>query len=136
MDRLAYDGFKTFLRYEGDASVGNCAACHTPANFTDGKSHVVSKDGTAKPTPSLRNLAKRQIDLQEALLQKLESSQLKQTDTTNEISNLYAVMKLSKRDIPKLVAFLKLLEDVPDDQFRKLILESKVLDTSEEFDAQ
>ena len=38
MDRLAYDGFKTFLRYEGAASVGNCAACHSPVRF-----HVMAK---------------------------------------------------------------------------------------------
>ena len=40
-------------------------------------------------------------------------------------------MKLSERDIPGLVAFLKLLEDVPDDRFRKIILDAKVFDTSE-----
>ena len=45
-------------------------------------------------------------------------------------------MKLSERDIPGLVAFLKLLEDVPDDRFRNLILGAKVLDTSEESDEQ
>ena len=45
-------------------------------------------------------------------------------------------MKLSERDVPGLVAFLKLLEDVPDDRFRTLILEAEVLDTSEERDSQ
>ena len=41
-------------------------------------------------------------------------------------------MKLSERDIPGLVAFLQLLEDVPGDRFRQLILDAKVLDTLEE----
>ena len=132
MHRLAYDGFKTFLRYEGSASVGNCAACHAPADFTDRKSHVVSKDGTAKPTPSLRNLAKRRVDLRKVLLRKLDAARRKQSGAADEISDGYSGMKLSERDIPGLVAFLKLLEDVPDDRFRKLILEAKVLDTSEE----
>ena len=132
MDRLAYDGFKTFLRYEGAVSVGNCAACHTPADFTDGASHVVSKGGTAKPTPSLRNLVKRRVDLQKTLLQKLETSRQIQTGTAADISDLYTAMNLSERDIPGLTAFLKLLDDVPDDQFRKLILDANVLNTSEE----
>jgi hypothetical protein len=132
MHRLAYDGFKTFLRYEGSASVGNCAACHAPADFTDRKSHVVSKDGTAKPTPSLRNLAKRRVDLRKVLLRKLDAARRKQSGAADEISDGYSGMTLSERDIPGLVAFLKLLEDVPDDRFRKLILEAKVLDTSEE----
>ena len=132
MDRLAYDGFKTFLRYEGNASVGNCAACHTPADFTDGKSYVVSKGGTAKPTPSLRNLGKHRVDLRKTLLQKLETSRQKRLGKADEVSDAYAAMKLSERDIRALVAFLKLLEDVPDDRFRKLILDAKVLNTSEE----
>ena len=132
MDRLAYDGFKTFMRYEGAASVGNCAACHTPADFTDGKSHVVSKGGTAKSTPSLRNLVKRRVDLRKALLQKLETSRQKQLGTADEVSDAYSAMTLSERDIRGLAAFLKLLEDVPDDRFRKLILDAKVLNTSEE----
>ena len=134
MDRVAYDGFKTFLGYEGTASVGNCAACHTPADFTDGKSHVVRKGEIAKPTPSLRNLAKRKVDLRKALLKKLEASRQKQSGKADEISDVYSAMKLSERDIPGLVAFLKLLEDVPDDRFRKLILGAKVLDTSEKSD--
>ncbi len=136
MHRLAYEGLKTFLRYEGAAGVGNCAACHTPADFTDGKSHVVSKGGTARPTPTLRNLAKRQADLRKAVLRKLESSRQKRSGEADEISDEYSAMKLSERDIPGLVAFLKLLEDVPDDRFRKLILEAKVLDTSEELDSK
>jgi hypothetical protein len=136
MHRLAYDGFKTFLRYEGSASVGNCAACHAPVDFTDGKPHVVSKGGTARPTPSLRNLAKRRVDLRKTLLQKLEASRQKQSGKADEISDVYSAMKLSERDIPGLVAFLKLLEDVPDDRFRKLILGAKVLDTSEEPDEE
>lgn len=136
MHRLAYDGFKTYLRYEGTESVGNCAACHTPADFTDGKSRVVSKGGTAKPTPSLRNLVKRRVDLRKTLLQKLEASRQKRSGDADEISDLYSAMKLSERDIPGLVAFLKLLEDVPDDRFRKLILEARVIDTSKELDSK
>lgn len=132
MDRSAYDGFKTFLRSEGPASVGNCAACHTPADFTDGKSHVVRKGGKAKPTPSLRNLVKRSVDVPKSLLQKLETSRQKQLGAADEVSNAYSAMKLSEHDIRGLAAFLKLLEDVPDDRFRKLILDAKVLITSEE----
>jgi arylsulfatase A len=134
MDRLAYNGFKTFLGYEGTASVGNCTACHTPALFTDGKSHVVSKGGTARPTPSLRNLGKRRVNLQKALLQKIQAAREKQSGKADTISKLYSAMRLDKEDIPGLIAFLKLLEDMPDDRFRKLILEAKVLDTSEEPD--
>ena len=65
---------------------------------------------------------------------KIEASRQKQSGKADDISDVYSTMKLSERDIPGLVAFLKLLEDVPDDRFRKLILEAKVLDTSETSD--
>ncbi len=35
----AYEGFKTFFRVEGEASVGNCVTCHTPPFFTDFSFH-------------------------------------------------------------------------------------------------
>ena len=35
----AYEGFKTFFRVDGTASVGNCVACHVPPNFSDGRFH-------------------------------------------------------------------------------------------------
>lgn len=31
----AYEGFKTFFRVEGEASVGNCVSCHVPPAFSD-----------------------------------------------------------------------------------------------------
>lgn len=131
MDRLAYEGYKTFLRSEGDASVGNCAACHTPPAFTDGKSHVVSNGGKAQPTPSLRNLTKRKIDLPKTLQHKLATSRQKQLGKAGNVSDAYAAMKLSERDLAALAAFLKLLDDVPDERFRELILKAQVIDTSE-----
>ncbi len=136
MNRQAYDGFKTFLQYEGTASVGNCAACHTLPSFTDGKSHLGSLDGKAKATPSLRNLSKRSIDLSKVLQAKLEVAKQKQSGKADKISDAYSAMKLNEQDLANLAAFLKLLEDVPDDHFRKLILEAKVLDTLEELDSK
>jgi mono/diheme cytochrome c family protein len=136
MDQLAYNGFKTFLRYEGKESVGNCAACHTPAGFSDGKSHAVTigSDQAAKPiaspTPSLRNLVSREVDIRAALLKKLETSAKKRAGNAKNVSDAYAAMTLNEKDIPGIVAFLKLLEDVPDAQFRKLILDAKLLDTT------
>ena len=134
MDRVAYEGFKTFLRFEGVTSVGNCAACHTPADFTDGESYVVSKGGTARPTPSLRNLSKREIDVRKVLVQKLKTSRQKQLGDVDEVSDAYSAMKLNEQDIRGLEAFLRLLEDVPGDRFRQLILEAEVLNTLDEED--
>lgn len=131
MNQLAYQGFKTFLRYEGESGVGNCAACHTPFEFADGKSHIVEKDRKAAPTPSLRNLGNRRIDLREAVSKKLAASKQKRSGQASKISQAYSVMNLNEKDIDKLVAFLKLLNDTPNEKFRELILKAKVLEKLE-----
>lgn len=136
MNRQAYDGFKTYLEYEGTASVGNCVACHTLPSFTDGKSHVVSLGAKARPTVSLRNLSKRSIDLSKVLQAKLEVAKQKQSGKADQLSDAYSAMKLNEQDLVNLAAFLKLLEDVPDDRFRKLIIDAKVLDTTDDLDSE
>ena len=132
MDRLGYEGLKTFLNYDGTESVGNCAACHTLPNFTDGKSYVTRHGTEPKPTPSLRNPEKRKLDLRRIVLQKIEAAKQKQQGKADDISDAYLVMKLSEQDVPGLVAFLKLLEDESDNRFRQSIIDAKVLDTSED----
>ena len=132
MDRDSYLAFKTFFRYEGDAAVGNCAACHTPTEFTDSKAHVVTKGGSPTVTPSLRNLKKRKIDIPKAIMAKITASRQKRSHDVDEIDDAYARMNISKKDVPGLVAFLNLLNDVPDSEFRSLILKAKLLDTSED----
>ena len=130
MDRPAYEGFKTFLRYEGTTSVGNCSACHSLPDFSDGKSHIVTKAGEASLTPSLRNSVRRGIDLKKALGRKLDALHLKKSGAAARISDEYSTMQLSTEDVSNLIAFLKLLDDVSDERFRELILNASVLDTS------
>jgi arylsulfatase A len=132
MDMQAYEGLKLFLEYQGANGVGNCAACHIPPDFSDGKSHVVKKAGSAKPTPSLRNLVKRRVDLRKALLRKLEASQQKRSSEAKEISDNYSAMNFTEQEIPVLIAFLKLLDDLSDERFRELVLHAEVLNTLEE----
>ena len=43
-------------------------------------------------------------------------------------------MRLNKGDLPELMAFLKLLNDVPEKDFRNLILNAKILDTSQDIE--
>lgn len=116
MDRAAYEGYKTFLRDEGPSSAGNCIACHTPPNFTPGKA------------PSLRNLSTRKLDLEKVLRAKMTASAKRQDG--------YAATKITPQDFPSLIAFLRTLNDVPEDQFRDLIVKAQVLDTSEEYEAE
>jgi hypothetical protein len=130
MERPAFEGFKTFLRYEGTASVGNCSACHTLSDFSDGKSNIVTNDGKATLTSSLRNAGQRGVDLRAALKRKFEASRLKKSGEADRISDEYSTMQLSAEDVSNLIAFLKLLDDVSDERFRELILKASVLETS------
>ncbi|SVE06189.1 uncharacterized protein METZ01_LOCUS459043, partial [marine metagenome] len=77
MTREAYLGYKTFLSTDAKMSNGNCVACHAPSAFTDLKTHIASAGGKPKPTLSLRNMAKRKVDLRKMLQAKLVASKAK-----------------------------------------------------------
>ena len=124
MGHEAYLGYKTFMRTDAKVSNGNCVTCHTPEKFTDLKKHVVNQNGKALPTPSLRNLAKRKVNIAKVLQSKLAAA--KKPDASKD----YKLMKLNKTDLTHLEAFLKQMNDVDDKTFRELILKSNVMDTS------
>ena len=125
MNREAYLGYKTFLSTDAKVSNGNCVVCHAPEKFTDLKEHILSKGAKARPTPSLRNMNKRKVDVAKVLLAKLAAAEKPGAPKD------YKLMKLDKADLTHLEAFLKLLDDVEDKKFRDLILQAKVLDTSQ-----
>jgi mono/diheme cytochrome c family protein len=130
MERDAYLGFKSFIDYEGNSMVGNCAACHTPESFKDSKKHVVAQGAEPMATPSLRNLGKGPDELRKIILAKIAASQQKRSGNGADIDKAYAVMNIDKKDVGQLVAFVSQLNDVSDTEFRKLILNAKLLDTS------
>ena len=134
MDRQAYLGYKIFLESEGTAKMGNCIACHAPPDFTDLKEHISSQNGSKKPTPSLRNLAKRKVNVRQVIMAKMAASESKRSPSAEKIDPAYGKMRLKKRDLPELMAFLNLLNDVPEKDFRNLILNAKILDTSEDIE--
>ncbi len=134
MNREAYLGYKTFLESEGSTKVGNCIACHAPPDFTDLKEHGNAAGGTPKPTPSLRNLDKRKVNLRQVIMAKMAASETKRAGKAKKIDEAYGKMRLNKGDLPQLMAFLNLLNDVPDQEFRNLILNATILDTSDDIE--
>ena len=126
MTREAYLGYKTFLSTDAKVSNGNCVACHAPEKFTDLKLHTLNVDSPPRPTPSLRNLAKRKVNIAKALQAKLTAA--KAPDAPKD----YQLIKLNKDDLKHLEAFLRQLNDVDDKQFRQLILKATILDTSQD----
>ena len=126
MTREAYLGYKTFLSTDAKVSNGNCVACHAPEKFTDLKLHTLNVDSPPRPTPSLRNLAKRKVNIAKALQAKLNAA--KAPDAPKD----YQLIKLNKDDLKHLEAFLRQLNDVDDKKFRQLILKATILDTSQD----
>lgn len=126
MTREAYLGYKTFLSTDAKVSNGNCVACHAPEKFTDLKLHTLNVDSPPRPTPSLRNLAKRKVNIAKALQAKLTA------DKAPDAPKDYQLIKLNKDDLKHLEAFLRQLNDVDDKQFRQLILKATILDTSQD----
>ena len=130
MTREAYLGYKTFMSTDAKTSNGNCVACHAPEKFTDLKNHVVSQGGKALPTPSLRNMNKRKVNLRQIIMAKMAASEEKRAGMADEIDKAYGQIHLNKGDLHQLMAFLNQLNDVSDKDFRDHILKSKILDTS------
>jgi hypothetical protein len=128
-----YLGYKSFLRAwpesEGVA-VGNCVVCHTPPTFANSQSYVVDESGQAKATSSLRDLTKTDAELR-AIVQKKVEMAGKVRAGDSKIVAAYELIQLSVEDINNMVAFLKSLNKVPEDDFRKLIVEATILDTSD-----
>jgi len=123
MTREAYLGYKIFLSTDAKVSNGNCVTCHAPDKFTDFKLHQLNVDSPPRPTPSLRNLTKRKIDLSKALQAKLAAAK------SSNAPKAYRNIHLNKMDLTHLQAFLKQLNDVDDKAFRELILNAKILNT-------
>ena len=105
MKRDAYHGFKIALDSGQALHAGSCFSCHQlpDCSLT-----------TSKPvTPSLRNVS-------------YSMKQLRQTMMTDPHHNI----QLDEGDLTRLLALLQILKDVPDADFRNLILNATVLDTS------
>ncbi len=118
-----YLGYKSFLRAweetEGTA-VGACVVCHTPAKF----------GGTdAKPAPSLRNLKKSNEELKKIVQQKVALAEKAKAGDA-KIDQAYKLLVLDEKDVDNLVAFLQTLNELPHDEFRQIIVDATILDTS------
>ena len=76
------------------------------------------------PPPSLRNLAKRKVDIAKALKNKI--SMAKMPGAPEE----YQYILLNEDDLEHLEVFLQQLNDMDDKMFRRVILNATILDTS------
>jgi hypothetical protein len=134
MTKDTYLAMKTFFRYEGESKVGNCAACHTPMEFEGSVERIVSKHGTPKKAPSLRNLKGRKLDLEKIVTEKIAAAEHKQSGNADEIDEAFSLMKITEEDIPGLVSFLNSLNDQSILDHRNMLKNVELLDTSDFFE--
>ncbi len=106
MNRLAYEGFKIALGSKSrQDSQSSCIACHQLRNLGKATSH------TSTPSIGNRSFSNEQL------------RRLLQNETHRDI-------EIDDNEVGRLHSFLQTLTDVPDAEFRDLILKATVLDTS------
>ncbi|MEM8670599.1 MAG: sulfatase-like hydrolase/transferase [Planctomycetota bacterium] len=109
MNRASYLGFKTALESSAASRAGRCFECHRLPALENKRSNPI--------VPSLRNRSYTQQQLQDIMC-----------------SQDHAGLSIEADDANQLHALLQTLTDVSDERFRELILESRVLDTSGDFE--
>ena len=144
MTKEDYFAFKTFFSSDSFyyEKSGNCGACHGVGLFTDGKKHVVTKGGSPIETPSLRNLKRTDKKLRKAIMDHIAASKQKKSGEAKGLDDMFALMTITEKDVPALIGFLKLLNDVAEvndvanvnevakarKRFRPLVNDAKVVD--------
>ena len=116
MTKDDYFAFKTFFSSDSfyHAKTGNCGACHAAGPFTDGKKHVMTKGGSPVKTPTLRNLKRTDKELGKAIMEHIATSKERKSGGAKDIDEMFALMSITKKDVPALIRFVKLLKDVAD----------------------
>jgi cytochrome c peroxidase len=128
----AFRGWLMFIRAYGNATgIGNCAECHRVPDFTDHAKHNI---GTAKQpvdTPSLRGLAGKKkffhdssaSTLEEAIQRHVDAAQTAQQDKRSGVEVEVGKIALTEEQVREVAAFLRSLEPVPRDQFRRYLVD-------------
>lgn len=128
----AFRGWLKFIRAYGDANgIGNCTACHSVPDFTDGKKHQIGTAANPIATPSLRDLAKRKsffhdgsaATLEEAIAKHVESGQIAQQNKRADIEVEVGKIALTEAEVREVAAFLRSLESVERAEFREYLVD-------------
>ncbi len=128
----AFRGWLMFIRAYGDANgIGNCTACHSVPDFTDGKQHQIGTAGQPIATPTLRNLANRKSffhdgrakTLEEAIAKHVEFGQVAQQNKRADIEVEMGKIALTDDEVREVAAFIRSLESVDREDFRDYLVE-------------
>lgn len=98
----------------------------------------------AFPTPSLRNVAETAPynhneayqTIEDVVRHKMEMSRLAKEGKAPYVDEAYKTMNITESDIPGLVKFLETLTNAAEEEFRKMVLTTDILDTSYIWDVE
>lgn len=131
-DDDSFRGWLMFVRSYGDANgIGNCAACHPPSGFTDGRKHNIGTSQEPIATPSLRNLKRAKSFLHDgsaatieaAIARHVENSQVAQQNKRAGVDLEVGKIALTPDEVRQVAAFLNTLDSVDRDAFREHLVD-------------
>ena len=130
MSKDAFEGWRIFMRTELPERRGNCVACHTPPNYTDGMTHNIGFGEAKHETPSLRRLDSDAPYMNNGDYKTIEAAVAAIAEKAGHaamghmpgVDEEFANIRIGKDDVAPLVAFLKSLKSVDKTRFREYLL--------------
>ncbi len=131
-DDEAFRGWVMFIRSYGNSTgIGNCTACHTVPDFTDGRKHQIGTNKEPIDTPSLRDLADKRSffhdgsaeTLEEAIARHVENSVIAQQDKRAGVEVDVGKIALTDEEVREVAAFVRSLNSVDRTAFRDYLID-------------
>lgn len=128
----AFMGWLAFTKSYGDnTGIGNCASCHFPSAFTDGKKHIVSPGMKEIETPSLREAYKKESffhdssakTLEEAIAAHIKNGEIARERKRDLIDIQLGLISLDEKEIKQVAAFLRSLKPADRETFRSYMID-------------
>ncbi len=131
-DDDAFRGWLMFVRTYGDATgIGNCTACHSVPNFSDGKKHQIGTTKEPIATPSLRELRSRRSffrdgsapTLEAAIAKHVENGRIARDNKRAGVEIELGKIALTDDEVRQVAAFLRSLQSVERNNFREYLID-------------
>lgn len=128
----AFRGWLMFIRSYGNATgIGNCTACHTVPDFTDGKKHHIGTAPDPVDTPSLRDLGKKRkyfhdgsaTTLEDAITRHVKNGRIARQNKRVGVEVDVGEIALTEEEVRQVAAFLRSLNSVDRAQFRDYLVD-------------
>lgn len=131
----AFFGWMAFMRaYGTHTGIGNCAACHQPPEFTDGKPHNVATGKKNIVPPSLRELHNKKVyfhdgsakTLEAAIRAHVKNGRIARQRKRELIDIDLGLISLTDEEVGQVAEFLRSLKPLDREAFREALVNVQV----------